>query len=83
MKHLLLGILSLLATPLLAQQADKVKPQQAAPPPAAQKYAAQPTQAQAKAAALGQIVPQLSGINDKSVTLRWNNPEPMDGILMI
>lgn len=80
MKHLLLGILSLLATPLLAQQADKVKPQQAAPPPAAQKYAAQPTQAQAKAAALGQIVPQLSDINDKSVTLRWNNPEPMDGI---
>ena len=64
----------------LVENKDKVKPQQAAPPPAAQKYAAQPTQAQAKAAALGQIVPQLSGINDKSVTLRWNNPEPMDGI---
>lgn len=82
MKHLLLGILSLLAMPLMAQQVGKVKPQQATAPPSAQKYVDMAAQrkAQAKAQALSEIVPLLSDVNDKSVTLRWNNPEPMDGI---
>lgn len=34
----------------------------------------------AKAQALDKVVPQLSSINNKAVTLRWNSPEATDGI---
>lgn len=80
MKQLLFSILALLATPVLAQQVGKVKPQQPTAPPSAQKYAITATANAAKAQALDKVVPQLSSVNNKAVTLRWNSPEATDGI---
>lgn len=80
MKQLLFSILALLATPVLAQQVGKVKPQQPTAPPSAQKYAITATANVAKAQALDKVVPQLSSVNNKAVTLRWNSPEATDGI---
>ena len=57
----------------------KVKPKQVAPPPVAQSWKA-PMRMSLDGAADG--VPyglHLVGIDDKTVTLQWNNPEPMDG----
>ena len=70
MKQLLFSILALLATPVLAQQVGKVKPQQPTAPPSAQKYAITATANAAKAQALDKVVPQLSSVNNKAVTLR-------------
>lgn len=56
-----------------AQTVTKVKPKHPTPPPAAQKVG------YPKAAA-GDIVPQLTGIDNKKVSLKWNNPETMNGL---
>ena len=80
MKHLIISILSLLATPLLAQQVTKVKPQPTSPPAAVHATLSHASaKAKAKAAALDKIVPELTGINNKAVSLRWNNPEAING----
>lgn len=82
MKHILSGILLLLAAPLWAQPSgEKVKPQHVAPPPAVAQYASAKAQtnATAKSQALAKIVPTLEAVNNKAVSLRWNNPEPING----
>lgn len=82
MKHILTGILLLLAAPLWAQPSgEKVKPQHVAPPPAVAQYASAKAQtnATAKSQALAKIVPTLEAVNNKAVSLRWNNPEPING----
>lgn len=59
---------------LSAQQtAQKIKPQRPTPPPAAQikKY---------PKAALGEFIPTLTGIDNQKVSLKWNNPEPINGV---
>lgn len=78
MKHLLLGLLSLLATPLLAQ-GTKVKPQHVAAPLVVKQQTAA-ARSQAKAVELAKIVPTLQKVDNKTVTLSWNNPETIDGI---
>lgn len=82
MKHIFLGILALLSVPLWAQHVEKVKPQAtgtraAAASPAVQNVVVRNA---AKAAELAKIVPTLTSVNDKAVTLRWNNPEPINGL---
>ena len=82
MKHILSGILLLLAAPLWAQPSgEKVKPQHVAPPPAVAQYASAKAQTNvtAKSQALAKIVPTLEAVNNKTVSLRWNNPEPING----
>lgn len=82
MKHILTGILLLLAAPLWAQPSgEKVKPQHVAPPPAVAQYASAKAQTNstAKSQALAKIVPTLEAVNNKAVSLRWNNPEPING----
>ena len=57
----------------------RVKPKHIAPPPAAQHWAA-PTRMSLQGTADG--VPDglhMVGIDDKTVTLQWNSPEPTDG----
>ena len=75
-----LALMSVAAIGLLADDnVEKVKPAQVAPPPAAQYWEA-PVRQSLNGTADG--VPDglhLVGVDDKAVTLRWNNPEPMDG----
>lgn len=82
MKHIFLGILALLSVPLWAQHVEKVKPQATATRAAAASPAVQNVAVRnaAKAAELAKIVPTLTSVNDKAVTLRWNNPEPINGL---
>ena len=57
----------------------RVKPKHIAPPPAAQHWAA-PTRMSLQGTADG--VPDglhMVGVDDKTVTLQWNSPEPTDG----
>lgn len=75
-----MALLLMASLPLAAQQeGTKVKPAQPTPPPTAQARVA----AQAKAAArkaLGAMTVSLDGVDNKKVSLRWNNPETMNGL---
>lgn len=83
MKHIgyfSLALMSMAAIGLLANDSvEKVKPKQVAPPPAAQSWEA-PVRQSLSGTEDG--VPDglhVVDIDNKAITLQWNNPEPMDG----
>jgi len=86
MKHILSALLTLAVLPITAQQvATKIKPAKATPPAAAQalvrkKALPQTVAHRATSKEIGALTASLVQVNDKRVSLRWNNPEPIDGI---
>lgn len=79
MKHILIALLLTVFTPLSAQHVDtKAKTAHPAPPPAAQAKIHQP--AHRAPGPVGTLSASLSSIDNKHVSLRWNNPEGIDGI---
>lgn len=78
-KYFLSVLASAVALNVSAADSLKVKPKHIAPPPAAQSWAA-PKRVSLNGNASG--VPDglhLVGVDNKTVTLQWNNPEPKDG----
>ena len=83
MKYFGLFALSLMSAALanasVSDTIKKVKPKQVAPPPTAQSWK---TLDRLSLEGVADGVPyglHLVGVEDKTVTLQWNNPEPMDG----
>lgn len=79
MKRTFIALLWLAALPALAQHtATKVKPAHPTPPPAAPSLVRK--ELRKDPGAMGTLTASLVGVDDKSVSLRWNNPEGIDGI---
>ena len=78
--YFLLALMSVATIGLLANDSvEKVKPKFIAPPPAAQYWEAPVRQS---LSGTDDGIPDglhVVGIDNKMVTLQWNNPEPMDG----
>lgn len=80
LKSILLAMMSVAFVNMSASDSiKKVKPKQVAPPPAAQSWKAPERMSLAGAADGVPYGLHLVGIDNKTVTLQWNNPEPMDG----
>ena len=68
-----------LANASVSDTIKKVKPKQVAPPPTAQSWKTLDRLSLEGAADGVPYGLHLVGVEDKTVTLQWNNPEPMDG----
>ena len=83
MKYFGLFALSLMSAALanasVSDTIKKVKPKQVAPPPTAQSWKTLDRLSLEGAADGVPYGLHLVGVEDKTVTLQWNNPEPMDG----